>query len=465
MQKSHLLSILRSLDVPEWHEVSKWVRSPAHNQRQDVVDLFDYIARHRRSVDPVVWNKEEVFSCIFPGEVYEEKKIRYSMAFLSKAVAQCLAYQSFIADTGMEELYLAKIYRRKGIEKAAEKSRLEAQEKLAATPLRDTHFLYKAYLDAMAGYEQANVQSRDTLNAYRQTLDAWLQFSAAERLRLACSGLSHTALTNTLLSEEMLEEALLFAGKAIAGPALQLYTTIFRVLRSPEGKDHFVALKAQLADCEIYFEKQELKNIYLLAINYCIRQINSGQKQFLKEVFALYNRGLDAGFFLENGIMSRFTFNNIVNAGLGLKAFDWTEQFIHRYRDHIEARYRDSTFHYNLAILYYRKPDYNKAMELLRAAVFDDIHHQLDARRMLLKIYYESDATDALSSLLDSFKVFIYRQKAIGAYKSHYLNLIRFTKKLLRLDFHNRREIAALRQEIQATEALAEREWLLGCLE
>jgi hypothetical protein len=465
MQKSHLFAVFQSLELPELHDVAQWVRSPVHNQRQDIVDLLDYFTRHRRVSDPFFWRKEQVFTCIFPGEDYEEKKIRYTMAFLSKAIAQCLAYRAFIADTGIAELYLSKVYRRKGLEQAAEKSIREGRAKLEVSSLRDTHFLYKAYIEAMNSYEQANLQSRDTLSAYRQVLDAWLQFSAAERLRLACSGLSHTALTNSLLSEEMLEEALMFAGKAAVGPALQLYTTIFRVLRSPEGKDHFVALKAQLADCEIYFEKQELKNIYLLAINYCIRQINSGQKQFLEEVFALYNRGLGAGFFLENGIMSRFTFNNIVNAGLGLKAFDWTEQFIHRYRDHIEARYRDNTFHYNLAILYYRKPDYNKAMELLRVAVFDDIHHQLDARRMLLKIYYESDATDALSSLLDSFKVFIYRQKAIGAYKSHYLNLIRFTKKLLRLDFHNRREIAALRQEIQATEALAEREWLLGCLE
>lgn len=464
MQKSHLFSIFQTLEVAELHEASKWVRSPAHNQRQDVIVLFDYIAGKRRSGDPLVWKKEEIFRHVFPGEAYDEKKIRYSMAFLSKAISQCLAYRSFVADTGMEDLYLAKLYRRKGLEKAAEKSIQEGREKLGQTQLRDTHFLYKSYLAAMNGYEQANLQSRDTLSAYRQALDAWLQFSAAERLRLACSGLSHTALTNSLLSEEMLEEAVLFAGKSSATPALQLYKTIFQVLRTPAAGDHFLALKAQLAGCEIYFEKQELKNIYLLTINYCIRQINSGQKQFLEEVFALYNQGLEAGFFLENGIMSRFTFNNIVNAGLGLKAFDWTEKFILRYRDHIELRYRDSTFHYNLAILYYRKPDYNKAMELLRVAVFDDMHHQLDSRRMLLKIYYELDATDALSSLLDSFKVFIYRQKAIGAYKQHYLNLIRFTKKLLRLDFHNRPAIASLRTEIIGTEALAEREWLLGCL-
>jgi hypothetical protein len=71
---------------------------------------------------------------------------------------------------------------------------------------------------------------------------------------------------------------------------------------------------------------------------------------------------------------------------------------------------------------------------------------------------------DALESLLDSFKVYIHRLKNIGYHKMIYLNLIRFTKKLLYLNREDKRAIQELEEEIQITKVVAEREWLLAQL-
>ena len=43
MEKSLLILILRSCTKKEFRELRKWLDSPMHNQRQDVVNLFNYL--------------------------------------------------------------------------------------------------------------------------------------------------------------------------------------------------------------------------------------------------------------------------------------------------------------------------------------------------------------------------------------------------------------------------------------
>ncbi|GAB4488842.1 MAG: hypothetical protein OHK0019_05730 [Saprospiraceae bacterium] len=68
----------------------------------------------------------------------------------------------------------------------------------------------------------------------------------------------------------------------------------------------------------------------------------------------------------------------------------------------------------------------------------------------------------SLASLLDSFKVFLRRQKNLGYHRENYLNLVKFTKKLSKTVYASRSKRAALAKSICQTESVAEREWLLG---
>ncbi len=87
--------------------------------------------------------------------------------------------------------------------------------------------------------------------------------------------------------------------------------------------------------------------------------------------------------------------------------------------------------------------------------------HNLDARRMLLRSYFELGEFSALDSLLDSFTIFLRRRRDVGYLRQNYLNLIRFTKKLLQVPAAEKGARERLRREIEETKALAEREWLL----
>ena len=99
-------------------------------------------------------------------------------------------------------------------------------------------------------------------------------------------------------------------------------------------------------------------------------------------------------------------------------------------------------------------------MKLLQKADFDDILHNLDARRMLLRIYYDLDEMDALLSHIDSFKIFLKRQKNIGYHGVNYLNLINYTSKIIKTN-GNKKSLEKIKTDIMNEKNVAEKEWLL----
>jgi tetratricopeptide (TPR) repeat protein len=146
---------------------------------------------------------------------------------------------------------------------------------------------------------------------------------------------------------------------------------------------------------------------------------------------------------------------------VALGEHDWAEQFLEQHRTELAAHERDNLYRYNLAYLHFQQHDYARAMPLLQQVELDDPLNNLDARRMLLRSYFELGEWEALDSLLQSFSAYLRRQKNLGYHRTTNENLVIFAKKLLELNRADLKAVAALRAEIDATPDVAERAWLL----
>jgi len=111
-----------------------------------------------------------------------------------------------------------------------------------------------------------------------------------------------------------------------------MYYHSYHTLVGTQSDEHFLQLKAGIIRYGAGFPQAELKGFYTLSINHCIRQNNKKEDAaFLRELFDLYQVGLEQDAFLENGFLSRWTYKNIVAASLMLKEFEWVEHFIYKY--------------------------------------------------------------------------------------------------------------------------------------
>jgi hypothetical protein len=87
--------------------------------------------------------------------------------------------------------------------------------------------------------------------------------------------------------------------------------------------------------------------------------------------------------------------------------------------------------------------------------------YNLEARKMLLKIYFEQGASDALESTLENLLTWLRRHGEIGYHREMYRNLARFTGRLLRLSPGDEAQRGRLTKKIRDTPLVAERAWLL----
>lgn len=145
MQKSVLWEVMRSLSKKEVRELHKWLHSPAHNQREDVVRLFEYLHKHQNSDNTAAPDKNRVWKAVFPGEPFDDARLRQVMFFLLKAIEAYLVFKNSVEDQAVYLSALSKIYRSRKLDKAYRQVHRQGQEWLQQQPLRNGYYLLHRY--------------------------------------------------------------------------------------------------------------------------------------------------------------------------------------------------------------------------------------------------------------------------------------------------------------------------------
>lgn len=467
MHNSHLVVVLRTFSKKEWRDLQKWLESPIHNQREDVITFMKYLSTNGHLDSEKHLKKEKIYAKLFPGEAFDDAKLRQTIHFLLKALEEFLIYQKMQEDVTQSQLTLASIYRQRKLDKAFKKSVRIIEELQERLPYRNQQYLRSEYLLQQEKYLFLESKER-TVKMNLQEVSDTLDISfLADKLRQSCLMLAHQAVYKAMYSIGLIEEVLHYIEfhNLTEHPAIGIYYYLYQTMADPDTPQHFEALEKQIFEYGAVFPPEEIKDIYLGAINYCIIKLNVGQDSYFRKAFELYRKGIEGKILISNNTIDPYLFRNATAAGLRLREFEWVENFIHSYRDYLDEKYRDNFFRSSLARLRFDQNDYDAAIELLAQTDFDDVLIHMSAKTMLLKIYFELNEIDALESLLESMRTYLNRKELVGAYRPNYQNIIRYTKKLVRINPYDKDRKEKLRQEIMAANPLTEKAWLLKQLE
>ncbi len=461
MHNSRLLQLFEHLREQEFRELKQFVRSPFHNQREDVVQLFDFLRRNRdRALQP-----EQLFAAAYPGRPFDARQLTYVQSYLLQVIEEYFTISEMRKDTAQRQLLLVRSYRRHGLEAGFRKQVRRLQRTLQVDERGNLAKHHVRYQLAMEEYDLQKNRRRDaSLNLHYPTeqLDIFLLGS---RLRQACTMLAHERLSEVHYQDSLLTHLIAFIEapeqvSLLEVPAIALYYYCYKSMLE-ENDAHFQRLRELIQRYRQQFDVEEQLEFYIAAINYGIRQLNQGRREYVRQTFELYREGLQEEVFIERGEISQFNFKNIIALGLGLQEYDWVEQFLHSYKPFLEATNREQNYNYNLAKLYYEKQEFDKAMQLLQEVKYEDVLPNLTAKILLLKIYYELGEKEVLYSFLHSFERLVRRQRRLGYHKQNYLNLILTVRRLLHLNPFDRTASSKLRSNIEGIEALPEKQWLL----
>lgn len=457
MQNSQLSQLIQSFSSLELREIRKFLASPFFNTRADLVQLFDFLAENREASKDAAWQH------LLPAEPFDDQRLRLLMSYLHRLLEQFISIKELTADELTNRLYLAIGYRKRGMAAAFKRTADSLEKAMESQPRRDAQFYLHHYQLRWEQYHTAtqdNPSAKLPIGEMAAEIDV---FYLSTRLRLICLAAAqmgvYQAGNQSVMEAEVLALAQNERFREVS--AVAIYLHCLQMLKQPAEEAHFKNFKWLLLESSGQFGTEEMRGLYLLAINYCIRRLNDGQKSYFREVLDLYKSGLATGQLLENGVLSRFTYHNIVAAGLQSGDLDWVNFFIHEYKNALERSYRESSFSFSLARLEYTRRRYDAVLELLQKANYRDPLLNLAAKTLLLKTWYELGEHDLLQSHLDAMRNYIHRKRVIGYHRTNYLNIVKYADKLLKTNWLEEKEVEKLRSEIESEEVLTEREWLI----
>ncbi|MCP3929166.1 MAG: hypothetical protein GY705_08710, partial [Bacteroidetes bacterium] len=287
MKKSRLIRILRTFSKKEIRDLRKWVLSPIHNQRDDVRNLLEFLIENDHLFVDDCLEKEVVFFKIFHNETYDDGRMRQVMHFLIKTVEDFLTYQELHEDGVRAKIALARVYRKRKLDKSFHRSVKITKTLKETQKCRDEHFLYNEYLLQKEEYTYLEGQKRIIPMNLQEMSDTLDISYLASKLRQSCLMLAHQRVYKTEYAIGLIHEVLEYVEKNnfLKIPAIAVYYYVYLALTNPIEEHHFKNLKETIFEYGHLFSHSEARDIYLMAINYCIGRMNAGENSYVLESF------------------------------------------------------------------------------------------------------------------------------------------------------------------------------------
>lgn len=457
MEGEKLHKILTQFNKQEASRIKKFLRSPFFNQRKDVILLFELLMKN-----PGI-KGEALFSNLFPNSPYDDQKLRLVKSYLFRLIEKYLAVREFSEDDLALQYYLTIAYRKRSLGDYFKKAYKKARNLLEKQPERSSKFFEYNY---RLHWEEHLLTSKDSPSEIKNLVDLSETLDLnylTQKLKNLCLIAAHQSVYHSEIETGLANEVLEYVQKSdlLEEPAVAIYFFGYQMFDDKKAESAFQNFKSLVLEHGTAFPGEETRDLYLMAINYCVRQLNDGNEPYAREAFELYQEGLKKEYLLENGQLSRFTYHNIVAIGLKIGEFNWVEFFIHRFKNALQRKYRDSSFSFSSAQLEFSRKQYGAVLELLQRANYRDLLLNLRAKTLLLKTYYELQENDLLSAHLDAMTNYIRRKRIMGYHKTNYQNIIRFTRKVLNVNPYDKKAKGQLAEMIKKEEILTERNWLL----
>lgn len=461
-----LISLLVTLDRPQRKKCGLLLQSPYFNRSPDLYDLF--LELSRRLEKDLSIEKTAIWKGVWGKRKYNDVRFRKYCSDLLKLVEE-FAIQEELEGSAMvkDRLRLAAMNRLKaskqleGIMRNWESSMAQIAEELPENGEKYlTLFQLERQYFEIARFD-SRTQDRSNLEEIMRNLDI---FYISEKLYAYNSANSTAFARYHKYKIDLIEPIVEFLRNnpdLLSQPTIATQYYNYLIELEPEEEEHYFAFKDLLFQLSDDTNSINLQHLYQTALNYSSRKINAGDPAYMREYLDVYRHGLAQEAVFENGALPPQHFKNSIATALRLGDFDWAWEYIQNYKDRIPKEYRDNAVNLNLATFYFYQKDYNKAMDYLRDVEYEDVTYNLNAKSMLLAIYYETDEFDALDSLFDAILAYLSRHKEIPAnYKKYFRNLVSVTRKMTRIIPGDKKAVEKLSKEVESTKEIASLNWV-----
>jgi hypothetical protein len=468
MLSEKLISLLQTFSKYELNRFRKFLLSPYLNDQEDLTRLFELVNDALRKGDDTLsaLEKSMVWKALYPKKTFDDAILRRLASDLTLLAQRFLVEEARQQAPLNEALDLQKVLEKPELQKHLAGVERQIQKLLEQSEGKSTDYYFAQFRNHWNIFTRASKMVATAGYTEKLTAaDFYLEcFYLAQKLKLYIAWLLYRGFRVTeqevpfmpgfweYVDDERFDKV----------PLIRIYCKVIVNFTESENETNFQELLISLQQHTKDLTQADLRECYYMAQNYCALKINQGKTEYYRKVFDIFKSMTEVDLLVENGQLPEAVFKNVITASLGVGEYAWTEQFIQKYAEFLPARIRANARMFNLAYVYFYQKNYEKVIEYLRDVEYSDVVYALGAKSMLLRTYYEQREYLALDSLMDSFRIFLRRNKVISKnLKREYINFLNLVKKLTTVTASDKKAISGLRRRVTETSHSMPKNWLL----
>ena len=465
MQNSKIIQFLKTLSPLDMNRFEKFVNSPYFNSHEDTIRLFRILKQAYPAFSERRIQKEKLFKKLFPHQPYNAGKLNTLNKYLAQLFTDFVVQEEIrLRQEDQRKLWLLEGFTVRDLHKFIPRIVQEAEAEYQTYSYRDATYFYNRFrLEEIITQLTLSLDNRSSEVGMQLIMENLDYFYLIHKLRYACAIINRQRFLAEKSQIHLLEEINSYCQRLApeTAPVVYMYFQTLLMIRD-SMEEAYQKLKEALSSYYALIPREEAINLYSFMINFCNLKYKEGNEVFLSEMFEIYKQMLAKDLLFISPAVTSIHYKNLVSLGLKLSQYDWTEEFIHTYKSHLDPTFREGVVQYNLANLFFHQGAYRKAVRSLQQVEFIDSFYRVNYQLLLLKTYFECDDIEALLSLCNTFTMYIRRNKSMSEsnQKAH-IGFAKFVRRLARIKYGSPKPIQGLKAEVEAFPALIERKWLM----
>lgn len=461
----NLIQFLKVFSKEEMREFSKFVSSPFHNNRNEVILFFEEVKKFYPEFNQPDFSKENIYSTLHPGRKYRDDIIRRMASNLLKLAEEFAAYKNFQKDRFYYEKNLLEFYSEKNVDKLFWKQHAKTENFIEEQPLRDPEYYRR--LSEINEIELKYILKDDPTykkSSYEKEMNNLWKYSLSAMLRLYGFAEYETYFFNKKYDLKYAVQLLKMAedSKYMNSKAVEMYSLILKLYGPDKNDDMLFRVMNLIEENFSSFEKSECFSFYVHLINYCNINKLANDKEYVKVKFEIIKKIVEYDLVVQNGVVDPGWFRGIFSMAFNAGEIKFAEEFIEKYKSLVAGNDKENVVKHVYANLSIYKKDYESALEYLSTSSYQHINDKWTVKQMYLTIYYEMNNYEQFSYAADSMKHLI---KDEGSWNENLIipirNFINYLTKLFKIKLGEKDiPLDELKREITDSKIIS-RKWLL----
>lgn len=415
--ESNLVKFLKLLTRDEMKEFSKFVQSPFHNNRNEVIFFFDEIKQFHPDFNQKNFSKEKIYSNLYPKKKYDDDVIRRLSSNLFKLGEEFISYKKFRDNEFNYEKNLLDFYSTTNDDKFFWKQFGKINGVMQLHNERDAEHFYR---HSLVNKKELFYMLKDDPNYKKsgyekQLINLWKYFFI-ELLKLTCNAILENKFFNKNYEVPFAKMLLKMAKDSnfMNERAIEIYYYLLKLQIDSRNDETFYKVKDLVDNNLDIFDKHECFLIYTLIMTYCSDRKVNPENDFTRVEFEIAQKMVENGLVIATGTIDPGWFLGIFFRALNAHEINFAEKFIEDHKDKLIVKDKENIINHTYASLAMSKKEYAKALNYLSMASYKSLNDKLTVNVMQLQIYYDADMHEQFFYSVDRFKHILAEEEHSG---------------------------------------------------